>query len=165
MESNKWSFRDLKKYCKDRSIEYIASCIIFSKSNGDANVKRLSINENDQRVIAREVEEIEPNGRRNNYEEACGSLKYTLAIDSFGNVYPCNSFFYKIGNIQNADITTLWNSKVLKSIQNIKKIDLTDCKCCQLRNKCTRCPGLAYLEDKTLLGCSSTARKNVSMRL
>ena len=34
MESNKWSFRDLKKYCKDRSIEYIASCIIFSKSNG-----------------------------------------------------------------------------------------------------------------------------------
>lgn len=161
IEKNKYSYKDLKKYCFDKKINYIASCIIFSKSDGDSSVKDLIINENDKKNIAKDVEKMEPNGRRNYYDEACGSLKCTLAIDASGNVFPCNSFYYKLGNVYSNTLEEIWNSMALKNIQEIRKNELSECTSCVYKKRCSRCPGLAYLEDNTLYGCSSTARENV----
>ena len=66
------------------------------------------------------MEKIETNGRRDYYDEACGSLKYTLAIDAAGNVFPCNSFFYELGNVYSNTLEEIWNSTVLKKIQEIR---------------------------------------------
>lgn len=164
MELNKYSYRDLKKYCDKNGYRYMASAIIFSKSNGDDSVKKLSINSEDMRVIAKEIAHLEPVGKRNHYEEACGSLKYMLAIDSVGDVFPCNSFFYNVGNIKKDTLSEIWESKKLKDIQSIKKIDLKKCTNCELLSKCSRCPGLAWLEDGDYMGCSSTAMLNAKMR-
>lgn len=165
MENNKYAYRELQKYCKERNISYLASCIIFSKNNGDTSVKDTMINEDEQRIIAREVEKLEPNGRRYNYEEACGSLKYTLGIDSLGNIYPCSSFYYKLGNVKDDSLEEIWNSETLKKIQDIRKDELHECSECSYKEKCSRCPGLAYLEDNTLYACSSTAKQNVMARI
>ncbi len=165
MECNKFSYRDLKKYCNDNGYKYMASAIIFSKSNGDASVKKLSINPEDMKIIAKEVADLEPIGKRNHFEEACGSLKYMLAIDSVGDVFPCNSFLYNVGNIKKDTLSKIWESKKLKEIQNIKKVDLQKCTICELHSKCSRCPGLAWLEDGDYMGCSSTAMQNAIMQL
>lgn len=165
MECNKYSYRDLEKYCADNGYKYMASEIIFSKSNGDSRVKELSINTVDMKIIAKEIANLEPVGKRNYYEEACGSLKYMLAIDSMGNVFPCNSFLYKVGNIKKDSLSKIWENKKLKEIQNIKKKDLKKCINCELKSVCSRCPGLAWLEDGDYMGCSSAAMLNAKMRL
>ncbi len=58
----------------------------------------------------------------------------------------------------------LWHSKELQLIQNIKKCDLQECNGCEFKKDCIRCPGLAYLEDVNMLGCSSTAKAMAAVR-
>lgn len=79
--------------------------------------------------------------------------------------FPCNSFFYELGNVYSNTLEEIWNSTVLKKIQEIRKNELYECESCVYKKKCSRCPGLAYLEDNTLYGCSSTARENVKARI
>lgn len=164
MDINKYAYRELADYCSKRKINYVASCIIFSKSDGDSSVKKNSINKKDYGIIAKEIEQYEPVGRRNQYKEACGSLKYTLAVDASGNVYPCNSFYYRIGNVFDNTIEELWSSTELIKIQSIRKDELSECLNCYYKEKCYRCPGLAHLEDNSIYGCSSTAKCHVIAR-
>lgn len=165
MEYNKYCYRELYRFCKDNGFKYMASLIIFSKNNGDSTVKRLSVNYKDMVIIAKEIEKFEPIGKRKDYEETCGSLKYTLAIDSFGDVFPCNSFYYKVGNIKDESLSKIWENRKLKEIQNIKKEDLIECASCYYKSKCSRCPGLAWNEDGSYLGCSSSAMLDAKLRL
>lgn len=165
MEKNKYAYKELQKFCENNNCGYLASTIIFSKSNKDQSVKDLSINEFEMPIIAKEVESIEPARKRDMFPEACGSLKYSLAIDSYGIVHPCNSFYYQVGNIKEEPLRDIWNSEKLREIKNIKKSELTDCVSCKLKKACRRCPGLAYLEDGDYMCCSSTARANAYMRL
>lgn len=165
MELNKYSYRDLKIFCKENGFKYMASSIIFSKSNGDSSVKELSIKDENLCSIVKEIESLESTTKHNAYEEACGCLKYMLAIDAEGNVYPCNSLYYKVGNVYMDTLTEIWERDKLKEIQNIKKTDLPYCSKCKLKKVCSRCPGLALLEDGDYMGCSSTAYKNAKLRL
>lgn len=165
MEINKNSYINIKKYCEENNFAFIASTIIFAKSNGDKKVKSLTINDKELPSIFNDIKEFEPKGKRNDFEEACGSLKYMLAIDSEGNIYPCNSLFYKVGNIKQDSLHKIWVSEKLKRIQNIKKTELIKCKNCKIKEKCNRCPGLALLEDGDIWGCSSTAKKFAEIRL
>ena len=155
---NKYSYRDVKKFCDENDFEFISSALIFSKNDGCKEPKKLNIYGDELKKVLSDIKQYEPIGQLNNFDEACGSLKYTLAIDSLGNIYPCNSFYYKLGNIRENTLIDVWKSEKLKKIQNIMKEDLKKCKECKLESLCNRCPGLAYLEDGDIFGCSSSAK-------
>lgn len=157
MSINRNSYMDVKKFCDKNNYKFIASALIFSKNDGSKTPKNLNIQGCELKKVLRDIKEYEPVGQLNNFDEACGSLKYTLAVDSIGNIYPCNSFYYKLGNIRKTTLSSVWKSEKLKKIQNIMKIDLKKCNECNLKDFCNRCPGLAYLEDKDMFGCSSSA--------
>lgn len=157
MTINKDSYRDVKKFCDENNYEFIASALIFSKNDGCKKPKELNISGEELKKVLKDIKEYEPIGQLNNFDEACGSLKYTLSIDSLGNIYPCNSFYYKLGNIKEMTLDSVWKSEKLKKVQNIMKSDLKKCNNCDLKNVCNRCPGLAYLEDYDMFGCSSSA--------
>ncbi len=165
MEINKYAYASVHKFCIQHNFRFITSAIIFSKSNGDSITKELIINKEDLQKILPEIKQFEAVGNKDMFEEACGSLKYMLAIDANGDVYPCNSLFLKLGNVKTEGLKEIWNSQKLSKIQNIKKTDLTECPNCILKDKCNRCPGLAYLEDGDIYSCSSTARYISEMRL
>lgn len=158
MNLNRYDYKSVKIFCDENNYKFIASTLIFSKSNGDRAPKSLSIPKEEMRNILKDIKKFEPIGQTNVFEEACGSLKYMLAIDSTGNIYPCNSFYYKLGSIKKHKLHEIWKSKKLNRIQNIKKTDLYSCKQCNLSEVCNRCPGLAFLEDKNIFGCSSSAK-------
>lgn len=155
---NRYSYRDVKKFCDENDFEFISSALIFSKNDGCKEPKKLNIYGDELKKVLSDIKQYEPIGQLNNFDEACGSLKYTLAIDSLGNIYPCNSFYYKLGNIRESTLIDVWKSEKLKKIQNIMKEDLKKCKECKLESLCNRCPGLAYLEDGDIFGCSSSAK-------
>lgn len=160
MEINKYAYKDVKKFCDNNGFKFLTSAVIFSKNNGDSTPKDLMINKDELKTISNDMKQFELSSlsQKNNFDEACGSLKYMLAIGSDGNIYPCNSLYYKLGNMRKNTLEDVWNSKKLKNIQNIMKEDLIECKNCLLKNKCNRCPGLALLEDNDIYGCSSTAK-------
>lgn len=157
MTINKDSYRDVKKFCDENNYEFIASALIFSKNDGCEKPKELNVSGEELKKVLKDIKEYEPIGQLNNFDEACGSLKYTISIDSLGNIYPCNSFYYKLGNIKEMTLDNVWKSEKLKKVQNIMKSDLKKCNNCDLNNLCNRCPGLAYLEDNDMFGCSSSA--------
>lgn len=165
MNINRFSYIQLADFCKEKGYQYLASTVIFAKSNGDKSVKSLSINKNDMANVSRAVSAYEPVGMRNKFDEACGSLRYSLAIDANGDIFPCNSFYLKMGNVYQDGLEDVWKSKQIQMIQNIKKSDLDRCCSCQIKEKCNRCPGLAYLEDGDYRGCSRTARESAMYRL
>lgn len=90
----------------------------------------------------------------------CPSIRYSLFIDCEGNVYPCNSWYYKVGNIYESSLKNIWeNSEQYKLLNSIRNEDLTECKACEMKDCCTRCPGHAMMEDGNMYGCSSIDRR------
>lgn len=81
------------------------------------------------------------------------------AIDPDGNVYVCNQWPVIGGNILEKSLLEIWrDSPEFHRIRDIRLQDLKKCGSCHLFQYCTRCPGLAQLEDGDVLGCSSIAK-------
>lgn len=162
MKDNKFCYRDLKEFCNINNFDYYASPVVFSKSNGDTSTHLLRIKQNDLVKIINEIDMYKRDKNRpnvNEYDVPCAAIFYGFSIDCKGDVYPCNSLYYKIGNILENKIQDIWNnSPKLQELKKIKNSDLYECKECSLKDTCERCPGLALLEDQDLLGCSTVAK-------
>lgn len=165
MEDNKFAYRELIPYCKARGYTYVPSTVITSKINGDMENTSLRIKNEDLKVIFNEIDFLLQREDYNNeafYESAlpCPSIRYSMYIDCMGNVYPCNSFYYKVGNVLESTVKYIWEeSEAYKKLNGITNADLKQCIACELKNYCTRCPGHALQEDGNLLGCSSLDKK------
>lgn len=89
----------------------------------------------------------------------CDTVFNGGAIDPEGNVYPCNQLQILGGNVLTQSLGQIWKeSPAFKRLREIRLGDLNECAKCNLFQHCTRCPGLAYLEDGDVLGCSSVAK-------
>lgn len=95
----------------------------------------------------------------------CDAVFNGGAIDPLGNVYVCNQLRISGGNILEKPLIEIWkNSTVFQRLREIRLRDLKKCNHCELFQYCTRCPGLADLEDDDLLGCSSAAKAVAEVR-
>lgn len=88
----------------------------------------------------------------------CNAGRASLTIDSDGDVYPCALLPIKLGNIKENKILQIWQNPVRKFINSIRWLHLYDCQHCTLWRWCTRCHGIALIEDGDMLGCSSLAK-------
>jgi len=80
------------------------------------------------------------------------------AISSTGDVYPCIQLPVKVGNVFEQDLKDIWqNDLTLIKIREASSDDFGKCGECSLAHHCTRCPGLAYLEEGDMFGPSSVA--------
>lgn len=166
MEDNRFAYKDIIKYCDKNQFEFLPGTIIFAKSDGNKETHSLRINEKDFEKVMRDLDILIPQRPfLEIYNEPCAALKYSIAIDCQGKVYPCNSLYYEVGDLKESNILDIWrNSKKLEYIKSIKKQDLEKCESCNLKKYCSRCPGLTFLEDKSLLGCSSIAKQNAIVK-
>jgi radical SAM protein with 4Fe4S-binding SPASM domain len=68
-----------------------------------------------------------------------------------GNVYPCVQFPTPSGNVRRTKFADIWrDSPQLKEVRSITLRDMPSCFQCTHGAPCTRCPGLAYLEENLL---------------
>lgn len=95
----------------------------------------------------------------------CTAIFNNGAIDCDGNVYPCNQWLDSLGNLSDNSFIDIWlNSSKAKSMREIRVRDLKECGECELFSYCTRCPGVAWLEDGNHLGCSVSAKQLAEAR-
>ncbi len=166
MQKNLENFVKIQAYCEENGFEYLVSPLIFSKNDGDSSPKKLRIEDRDLCSAMRIVDSITRNDHLHVSDVPCAALFYSFAIDCQGYVYPCNSFFYKVGDIYQQSLRDIWYfSEELKLIKSIKNSDLKCCKECEYTSQCDRCPGMVFMENKDLYSCDRFAKKLAEIRL
>jgi len=160
MQENFDSYKDLKLYCTKNNFQYKVDAEIFSKPNGDNSPKKLRLSNKQIQDILIDIDELRDFKLHTHLEseDICPITSNCLSINCNGDVYPCNKYFIKIGNIYENKIEYIWNKNpLLNKLRSLKWRDLPDCINCNNNKYCYRCPGLAFLEDGNLLGKSSSA--------
>lgn len=157
MKDNMNELAFIKDYCRYNSFIHQPGIRIFSRLDGDKSPTKLLMPRTKLKEIM--LQEESYNKDLLDYEETCAALKYSCTIDSYGDVYPCSSFMYKVGNVFEKNIRDIWySSEDYIQIRNRKKTDIEKCNMCSLRKYCKRCPAFAYPENRDMYSCDLFAK-------
>lgn len=100
----------------------------------------------------------EPNPEGGAGDFLCGAGRNTVAFAPGGTVYPCLQLPLPLGNAAKTPLSRIWrNSGRLRWWRSRRRTHIKKCRSCRLWDSCSRCPGLALLEDGDLMGPSSQA--------
>lgn len=167
MKDNYNSYKQVKVFCEENGFDYFPSTIVSAKHNGDKYPLELRISNSELEETFNYIDDVNIINKRHISQEdyVCDTLRYSLNIDSYGNVYPCNAFNTPIGNIFKNSIKDIWtNSKELSYIRSLKWKDLKECNNCDNKDYCFKCPGLTSLENNNILAKSSLACQHANIR-
>jgi len=144
--------------------------VITAMDNGDKSTHQLQLNDEQLRVVLPD-EDVGPISKESvRFGDClecipCDTVLNGGSIDPHGNVYPCNQMRINGGNILRTSFGEVWqNSPAFQDLRKTRLKDLHSCKQCELFQFCTRCPGLASLEDGDLIGCSTSAKQLARIR-
>lgn len=102
---------------------------------------------------------MEPNHR------FCGITLSSLLIDPYGEVFPCIQTRLSAGNLRRQSVREIWrNSPLWERLGQLTLGNLPLCSACELKAYCTRCHGLAMVEDGDLLECASICKREARLR-
>lgn len=168
MSINIDGFRDVRRFCQDNGFSFLVNPLIISKTDGDESPKSLRISEKDMTLLLNEIDKDNRNKRFHEHEEdvPCSALLHSFAINCDGDVFPCNSFFYKVGNVFEDTLKNIWyESESLNYIKGIQNSDLKNCSGCEYKSSCLRCPAMAWMEGKDVFVCDTFAKSMAEIRM
>lgn len=163
-------YNDLKLLAKKLGVSVQFTTVITAKNNGDASTLPLRLERRQLETLVQDPEVNEIGREPVHFPDdldciPCEVVLNGGTIDPSGNVYACNQLRIPFGNVLEQELGDIWrNSRVINELRSITLRDLPACRKCDLFTFCTRCPGLAHLEDNDLLGCSSAARTVAEVR-
>ena len=169
MNINFESIESIKDYCVDNNFEDEFTCSITSKTDGDHTPREYELNNFQLKKFTKKTttigELIELVRPINLDENPCEYCKSNIYVNSFGEVFPCNSFLVKVGDLKENRLSDIWSkSEELKKLQNIKKSDTKDCIDCETSSFCNRCPGISLSEEGSMYKCSLMDKKETIFR-
>ncbi|MFH1369181.1 MAG: radical SAM protein [Elusimicrobiota bacterium] len=140
--------------------------IIAPKNNGNKSVLKYRLSPVNLRKILKKELPPEKIVESKNTDLLCSAGRNLVAVNSSGMVYPCLQLLIPLGNIKKSDFNTIWSmkNKAVSGLMGVKPKMLLACGKCKLVSYCQRCPGLAFLEDKSLLGPNKIACKIAEIR-
>lgn len=161
---------DLKKLAKNLGVDIQFNTVITARNNGDKSTFDLRLTKKELKNVLLDPE-VSPQSKHATYIQnnlnciPCDTVFNGGSIDPDGNVYVCNQLRVKGGNILKNSFKDVWkNSEKFQELRSIRLTHLYECRKCGLFSYCTRCPGLALLEDNDLYGCSIVAKTIAEVR-
>jgi radical SAM protein with 4Fe4S-binding SPASM domain len=95
----------------------------------------------------------------------CGITLSSLLIDPCGEVYPCVQTRMSAGNLRWQTVRQIWRESPLwERLGDLTLESLPVCSTCDLQSFCTRCHGLAMVEDGDLYECASICKREAALR-
>lgn len=170
MNINYYEIDNMKKMADNLGVNIQFTNVITAKDNSDRSTHILRLTEEQTRYIIKKGDVESYSDTPVHFNDnlhciPCDTIFNGGAIDPYGNVYPCNQWQLKGGNILITPLKKIWKeSKAFNNARKIRLRHLTQCRFCELFQYCTRCPGLAEIEDGNILGCSSIAKINAQER-
>ena len=162
--------REVKKLAKQLSVPVQFTNVITSRDDGDASTHCLRLGRESLLDVLTDREAFPWSKTPVHFREnldciPCDTVLNGGAVGPKGDVYPCNQWQVSGGNVLSTPFVDIWrNSAAFVQLRAIRLRDLEKCGTCELFEFCSRCPGLAGLEDKEPLGCSSAAREVAQVR-
>ncbi|MFH1231911.1 MAG: radical SAM protein [Planctomycetota bacterium] len=158
MQDNISDYKDMLALSKKMKIPYDIDPVITPCDNGDAAPTKLRLRDKDLEIFYRNIlstGKLSVPENRTRSDSVCSFGRSCCAINSYGDVYPCIQLPVPAGNIQNDAFREIWrNSKWLKEIRGFCTRKKPVCNNCELSIYCHRCPGMDYLETKSIYGIS-----------
>lgn len=154
----------IKNLARSLGVNIQYSTVITARNNGCLNTHQYRLTPDQVQMVLSDPNVISQGTKPIYFREntdgiPCDTVFNGGAIDPEGNVYACNQLRIIGGNILTQSLGQIWKeSPAFKQLREIRLRDLKKCVNCELFQHCTRCPGLAYLEDGDVLGCSSVAK-------
>lgn len=154
----------IKNLAKGLGVNVQYSTVITARNDGDMGTHQCRLTRDQLHTVLSDPDVITQGTKPIYFREnldciPCDTVFNGGAIDPEGNVYACNQLRIVGGNVLTQSLGQIWKeSPAFKRLREIRLGDLKECANCELFQHCTRCPGLAYLEDGDMLGCSSVAK-------
>lgn len=167
MKYNINEIREIEEFCNKRGIYYTPTEGLFPSNNGEKIPRSLTVNSNELRKILEYIDKIRFGTIYNEFKDnkkVCCDSKFSLFIDAKGDVFPCNLWNKKVGNVLETKIEDIWLDKMLVIIRNLKWEDMKICNSCELNKYCIKCPGIIYNSTGNIESCDKFARRTASIR-
>lgn len=140
------SWKDIKSFAIANGFNFTSSVFVpnnFSEIELIPSVDKIEIDEKDCSLN----------------KSVCGACYNEIAIDSNGDIYPCQALIkpqFKISNILNCDWQKdLRNSQITKTFMNISVDTIEKCSICNYKYLCEGCcPAISYNLYGSLLKCA-----------
>lgn len=147
MNETENEYKNIEKFCTEKNIEFLATEGLFPMFNGATRPREFAL---DEQKLCRNIVNLDCirfgklyKDEKDDEKPICCELHYSLFIGADGNIYPCNLWYKKLGNIKNDKIENVWKNNVfLKKIQNLRWKDLPICTSCKNKDFCIRCSGI-----------------------
>lgn len=153
MRENVHEVDALDAFAKELGAQFKYDTTITPKDSGSLEPLKHRLTDQDLIWLFRKY--LEPEGWVNRHipleHGTCGITLNSVAIDPYGNVFPCLQTRRNAGNLRHHDLRSIWeDSPVWKELSHLTLGELPVCRTCELRNLCVRCHGLALAEDGDL---------------
>ncbi len=148
---------------------------ITAIEDGDLQTTRFRMNEGSVADLYRETmpdfidqgygrahtEDLRPLG-----DSPCRAGKDVCGINPQGEVWPCSSMPYPVGDLRKQSFASIWSSSPsLEEVRGLTWATISECNECPVRSYCSRCHAMALVEDGKLRGPSLEAcRHAVAVR-
>ncbi|MCX7642064.1 MAG: radical SAM protein [Elusimicrobiales bacterium] len=144
------NFNDLwwiKEFAKKNDFIVRFDPIITPSNNGVKKNEEFQIDcKKFGKIIKEKIVQIEVNENFKNIDFfPCGAGRNLCAISSNGEVFPCLTFPYPLGNLKRSSFSDIWNSKLLENLRKNLLFKPDKCKFCNMINICGWCPGISYV--------------------
>ena len=153
MKGNAAEVEDIRIMVESMDINHIASPLIFTKDDG--NTAPLCHRPDDGQLkdffLLREVKSLTDC----NAGYSCHFGRCTFAIKADGDVNPCVSVPFSLGNVKESSLKKIWQeNNDLELIRKTGAEPLSECSDCDLAGWCFRCEGISFTEEGRLFARS-----------
>ncbi len=136
---------------------------ITPKNNGDPGPMALALAQGTMTQLMSEApfnEIFSVNAPEGPGPGPCNAGRAYCAIGPTGDVLPCIMMPAVLGNVRDRSFHEIWHGhEVLKQLRAIEFEDLHECRSCDVKGSCTRCPGLAMHRGQGMDGCDLSAKQ------
>jgi len=161
MRQNYSEYQKIIEMAKALGVTYVLDPVISPRDDGRDDVLAHRLQEKELADFYGQQVEQFPESLTAEDDFYCSAGISLGCISARGDVFPCVQLPYAVGNIFKQELKDIWaNSEFLQKMRTAAFHDAKGCLDCRLRAYCTRCPGLAYLEDQDAFGPSRTACLN-----
>lgn len=173
MKSNFAEYDDVAALCRRLDVRFGSDFTVTPRDNGDLSPISLRLDEEQLAAIMRrkmaeapapilEAPPTAPEGPALAF--SCAAGRSTASVNAYGEVYACVSLPVPVGNVLERPFREIWrHSERLQEMRAAPEDRLTACRVCDRRDDCPRCPGMAFVEDGDLYGCSREAFRQATI--
>lgn len=157
MTQNRSDYPGVRALAGDLGVECTLDPTVTPMMDGDRSILSLNVDQEALREVFRDeflvgdVDEFcaiaaEP-GQDELDATPCSAGHTACYVSPYGDVFPCVQFPLPTGNVRRERFVDIWrHSGQMNEVRSIRVKDLTTCSSCTHVSKCSRCPGLAYME-------------------